>query len=409
MYKQRAIEGLLQEAARHFPAVAVVGARQVGKSTLLRHFFPKADLVVFDPVQDIENARRDPDLFLSNHKNPLILDEVQYAPEVLSSVKRAIDRNRQPGMFLITGSQQWMVMSQLSDSLSGRICILHLEGFSMAERCGAPESAWLSTWLKHTEEVPRKRLAHHLHPAERIWRGALPESEALPERLVPGFFDDYLKTYIERDARQMGNVADWQLFSRFTRMVFALSGQEINRSQLGRELGLHNQTAQAWLALLSATFQWHETPPWHGNALKRLSKKPKGYAADTGLMCSALAIGTPSSVSAHPAWGFLFETSVVAELRAQLEAFVPGGRLHHWRSHGGAEVDVVIEWNGRLHPIEIKGASHPGAQDASGIQAFRETYPEQVSDTGLILAPADSAYEVKPGIWVVPWDAAYES
>jgi predicted AAA+ superfamily ATPase len=376
----------------------------VGKSTLLRNCFPDAEMVIFDPVQDVENARHDPDLFLSSHRTPLILDEIQYAPEVAAAVKRAIDRDRRPGMFLMSGSQQWQVMARLADSLAGRVAILTLEGFTLGERSGAPE-AWLGGWIRNSGEPPRRRLPSTCGCAESIWRGSLPEAAVLPESRVGGFHEDYFRTYIERDARQAGNVSDWQEFAKFARLVFALSGQEINRNQLGRELGIHMQTAKSWLALLTATLQWHEVPPLLGSAVKRLSKKPKGYGGDTGLMCAALAIGSPSAVLSHPSWGALFETAAMGELRRQLAVAAPSARLYHWRSHGGAEVDAVIESDGRYYPIEIKGASRPGPRDMSGLKAFRATYPDRTAP-GLVLAPAETAYPLAPDIWVVPWDAA---
>jgi hypothetical protein len=405
MYKVRSIEGLLREAALHHPAVAVIGARQVGKTTLLRHCFPEADMIVFDPVQDVENARRDPDLFLASHRRPLILDEIQYAPEVASAIKREIDRNRVPGSFLMSGSQQWQVMSHLSDSLAGRIAILPLEGYTLRERVGTDGGGWLRRWMDDPSQTPRHRLPVSRSTVESIWRGSLPEADLLPERLIPGFYEAYLRTYIERDARQAGSVSDWQEFARFARLVFSLSAQEVNRNHLGRELGIHMQTAKAWQALLAATMQWHEVPPLLRNAVKRLSKKPKGYCGDTGLLCAALAIGSPSAMLSHPAWGAIFETAVMGELRKQLATDAPAAQIYHWRSHGGAEVDAVLEMNGRYFPIEIKGASRPGQRDRSGLNAFRADYPDRTAP-GLILAPAESAYALSSDTWVVPWDAA---
>jgi hypothetical protein len=402
MYIRRFIEKRLIEASQHMPAVAVIGARQVGKSTLLRHCFPDADIVVFDPVMDVENARRDPDLFLQNHRTPLILDEIQYAPEVSAAVKRVIDKDRRPGQFLLTGSQQWQVMKHLADSLSGRVAILELEGFTLLEMGGKSDS-WMSEWLESPDRLPKKRLDIKRTPTEQIWRGFLPQPQVLPEGLVGQFMEDYLRTYIERDARQAGNVEDWQLFGRFARLVFALSAQELNRNHIGRELGLHPQTAGKWVSMLTASCQWKEIPPWHGNASKRLTCKPKGYCGDSGLMASALGISSPRALLTSPAFGALFETAMVGEIRRQLST--AGVRLYHWRSHGGAEVDLVIERDGLLYPIEIKAASRPSGHDARGLSAFRETYPKLTAPVGLILAPAETAYALSADTWVIPWDA----
>lgn len=360
-------------------------------------------MVVFDPVMDVENARHDPDLFLQSHRTPLILDEIQYAPEVSAAVKRAIDRDRRPGQFLLTGSQQWQVMKRLADSLSGRVTILELEGFALAEMAGRGDS-WLSAWLESPEHPPRNRLPTRRTPTEQIWRGFLPQAQTLPEGLIGQFMEDYLRTYIERDARQTGNVEDWQMFGRFARLVFAMSAQELNRNHLGRELGLHPQTAGKWVSMLTASCQWKEIPPWHGNAGKRLTCKPKGYCGDSGLMASALGISSPRALLASPFFGALFETAVVGEIRRQLST--AGVRLYHWRSHGGAEVDLVIERDGRLYPIEIKAASHPNGRDTRGLAAFRATYPKITAPVALIVAPAETAYALGSDTWVIPWDTA---
>jgi len=406
MYIDRLIESRLLEASSHIPAVAIIGARQVGKSTLLKHCFPDADMVVFDPVMDVENARRDPDLFLQSHRTPLILDEIQYAPEVTAAVKRAIDKDRRPGRFLITGSQQWQVMNNLADSLSGRVAILELEGFTLAEMAGHSNS-WLSEWLDSPDRPPRNRTPMQRTLPEQLWRGFLPDAQILPDGLIGQFMEDYLRTYIGRDARQTSNVEDWQLFGRFARLVFALSAQELNRNHLGRELGIHSQTASSWVSMLAASCQWKEIPPWHGNASKRLTCKPKGYCCDSGLMSSALGISSPRALLSNPYFGALFETAVAGEIRRQLST--AGVRLYHWRSHGGAEVDLIIERDSMLYPVEIKAASRPNGHDARGLAAFRGTYPKLTAPIGLIIAPAETAYALSRDTWVVPWDASPES
>jgi predicted AAA+ superfamily ATPase len=404
MYRKRLMEQRLREAIASVPAVVLVGARQVGKSTLLQHVAPDAAVVVFDPIQDVANARRDPDLFLASQPRPLILDEIQYAPEVAAALKRAIDRDRRPGQYLITGSQQWSVMASLAESLAGRALILDLEGFSSAEL--ADESVgWLGRWLAAPDVPPVTATAQPYPFVEQLWRGFLPEAQTLPATLIPDFHRSYQTTYIERDIRLLADVSDWAAFARFTRLLAALTAQEINRSQLGRDIGITPPTATAWTRMLVATCQWHEVEPWYGNALKRLSKRPKGYAADSGQVCASLAIPSPSALLDHPAFGAVVESALVGDLR-RLAACMPTRPVfHHWRSHGGAEVDVVLAYGNRLHPIEIKASSHPGRDDMRGITAFRTDHPRQAQDMALILAPVERGYQVGEQCWVVPWCA----
>jgi len=409
MYTHRSLTDKLELLARTFPVVVVSGARQVGKTTLLTHVFgERTDLVVFDPAQDIGNARRDPDLFLDNHPAPVILDEIQYAPELVAAIKRRVDRDRRPGQYLLTGSQQWNVLRTLADSLAGRAVFLDLEGFSLGERARENNgSAWLSAWMDNPETFlapPRQRLALPHPPYELIWRGCLPEATGLPLTTVPDFWAAYFRTYIERDVRLLAEISDWHTFGRFVRLAAALTGQEINAAQLGRELGIQPQTAHRWLDLLMATFQWFEVPAFSGNALKRVSGKAKGYFADTGLACWAQAVSSPAALGGHPLWGHLFESFVAAELRKQLALLAPSPRLHHWRSAGGAEVDLLLERDGRFYPIEIKGRTRVSSADARGIRAFREAYPELPVAQGLVIALCEAPLRLTPFALALPWD-----
>jgi hypothetical protein len=405
MYRSRLMEWRVREALAAVPAVVLVGARQVGKSTLLRHLAPTATAIVFDPVQDIANARRDPDLFLASHPRPLILDEIQYAPELVPALKRAIDRDRRPGQYLITGSQQWSVMASLAESLAGRALVLDLEGFCAAE-LAARDRGWLGRWLDAPDAPPTAATAQPRPFAQQLWRGFLPEAQELPASLIPDFHRSYQTTYIERDVRLLADVSDWAAFARFTRLLAALTAQEVNRSQLGRDIGITPQTATAWTRMLVATCQWHEVDPWHGNEVKRLSRRPKGYAADAGQVCASLAIPSPAALLDHPAFGAIVETALVGDLRRQAAALPTRPVFRHWRSHGGAEVDLVLEYAGRLHPVEIKATTHPGRGDMRGITAFRGDHPKHARDAALILAPSERGYQVGEQCWVVPWHAA---
>ncbi len=410
-YTYRQVTERLTRLFSLFPVVVVTGARQVGKSTLLRHILPDADYVTFDPSYDVEGARRDPDLFLKNHREPLVLDEIQYAPELAAAVKRAVDRDRRPGRFLLTGSQQWAVMRSLSESLAGRAVFLDLHGFEMAEWCGAasPSMSWIEDWLRAPE--PETALAWisrglPVGPYEYLYRGALPEARRLPLDGVRSFHEGYQRTYIERDVRLMADVSDGQLFGRFLRLAAALTAQEINFAHLGRDIGINPKTAAHWLAILKSSFQWFETPAFSGNTVKRVSGKAKGYIADTGIACMALAISSPSAIASHPALGALVETAAAGEVRRLCSRMSAPPALYHWRSHGGAEVDLILERDGRYHPVEIKASTRLSRNDARGIGAFRATYPGLSIAPGLVVAPVEKAWRLSETDIVIPWDAA---
>jgi hypothetical protein len=407
MYKKRILSDKLKKLAEYFPAIIITGARQVGKSTLVKHIFENMDYVLFDPLQDIENARKEPDIFLNNHLKPVILDEIQYAPELVPAIKRRIDADRKAGQFILTGSQQWSVMKSISDSLAGRIVILDLNSFSLGEIAEDSSKPWLLAWLENQDagiSDKTKKLQTGSILYELLWRGFLPEALLMPLEHVANFHDSYLRTYLERDVRQFADVSDWALFRRFVSLISALTAQEINYSQVGRELGLTPQTSQKWLDILKATFQWFELPAFHGNTIKRISSKPKGYISDTGIACHAQSISSPKAIGGHPLWGSLFETAVVNEIRKQCALLNPMPTMYHWRTHRDAEVDVVLERDGIFYPIEIKATGRPSRRDTSGIRAFRSTYSDIKIAKGLVVAPTDAFIQLSEDDYAIPWD-----
>ena len=410
MYKDRSMGDKLQRLVDSFPVVVLSGARQVGKTTLVRHLFPQFDYMVFDPTIDLQNARKEPDLFLRNHPAPLILDEIQYAPEVVAAVKRQIDASdRRPRQYVITGSQQWQVMKSVSESLAGRAAFVDLEGFSLLEISGrASKSCWLRRWLESPEDFVSTRYSSEYFAVQPLWdwlwRGFLPGVQDLAIDLVQEFWNGYQRTYVERDARLGGEVNDWQQFGMFIRLAGALTAQEINYSQIGREIGLTPQSARRWLQVLRGTFQWHEIPAFKGNLIKRVSGKPKGYFSDTGLICYLMMLTVPASLGGNPLLGALFETAMMHEIRKQ-NACLPGsGALYHWRSGGGAEVDLLLERNGILYPFEIKMTANPSRRDASGIEAFRGSYPHLRVGKGVIICATERPYWITEEVAAIPWN-----
>lgn len=405
-YLSRVLESKILSVSKQFPVVVLNGARQAGKSTLLDHLFGKSlRRIVFDPVIDVENARQDPELFLSLNPPPVILDEIQYAPELLPVIKRIVDqRSGENGLYFITGSQQFSVMKSVSESLAGRTAMLDLHTMSLSEieeRASTPGILIdiLSGGLPATLPAvwpPRVSLL------QRIFKGGYPRTLGMDDDATVAWFDSYLKTYVERDIRKLGDIGDLQTFSRFTRLCAQLTAQEINQSHLGRELGVDPKTAQAWLAILKASYQWIELPAYSGNATKRLSGKPKGHFSDAGFACFLSSIHSPTSLASHPLVGHLFETYVVGEVLKSLQRLPSMPALYHWRTHGGAEVDLLLERNGLFWPLEIKFAARPTLQECRGLQAFAETYPRLKIGGRLVLSGGEISYRLNETTLVVP-------
>jgi predicted AAA+ superfamily ATPase len=277
---------------------------------------------------------------------------------------------------------------------------------------GSPEPSWIDD-LFSSEPFQRLHARSRLEPRTleptlfaRVWRGGFPRLLDLPDDVLPDVFASYLRTYVERDIRQVAAVDDQQLFSRFVALCAALTAREINHSQLGRELGISHQTAHRWLSALVSTYQWIEVPPWHGNTVKRVSMRPKGYFADTGFAAWLNRISSPIALGGHPLQGALFETHVVLDTLKQLQRVSPPPRAWHWRSHSGAEVDLLLERDGMVVPIEIKSSARVTRGDARGILAFRDTYPGVRHGPGVILAAVEHAEPVGDNVIALPYDLA---
>lgn len=400
----REMEPLIQEVFKHFPAIVLQGARQVGKTTLMGMCFPQAKSFTFDSSIDLGGARQDPDLFLQNHPDPLFLDEVQYAPEVLSALKREIDRDRRPGRYLLSGSHNLSLLKQVSESLAGRVAVLELRSMSCREIWGrTAEPSFMAHWLAH-----RTLPVHHVDPppetlARRVWRGGFPGLLELPDAMVPVWWDSYLSTYLERDVRLVSNVHSLPLYRRFLRLMAAMTAQELNANELGRELEIDRKTALAWKAVLEATWQWFEVSAWSRNAIKRVAGKPKGYLSDSGMACHLLQIPSAEAVVDHPAWGALFETFAAQEVAKVCQKFPTRPAYWHFRSSGGAEVDLVVEHQGWLHPIEFKAKSNPTGRDARGILAFVEHFPKERIAPGLVVCAVQEPRKLSEHAWAIPW------
>ena len=404
-YLKRHLEENLAQYAKFFKIILITGARQVGKSTMLAKVLPDIKTFVFDPIQDIYGARQDPDLFLDTYPPPLILDEIQFVPELLPALKRRVDTIDSPGQYFLTGSQNLSVLRSVSESMAGRVGILNLEGLTYFEMIEKPEETWLGAYLNNPQEIsknihiPLKKPSLH----NALWRGSLPGILDMPNEILPGYFRSYIQTYVERDVRLLENIRELATFDRFLSLSAALCAQEINPTQLGREIGITPATSRRWLDLLENTFQWKEIYPYHGNTIKRVSGKRKGFWRDTGICCYLQRISSPDTLAVSTLRGSLFE-SLIVNLIARLAALLPmPPQLYHWRTNGGAEVDLILELDGRLYPIEMKCKTNLTKHDTRGLRAFRDTYGDDKVAPGIIIYAGHECYRLNETTTAVPW------
>jgi len=355
MYYERSYSNHIINLSHFYPVITLCGARQSGKTTLLRNTFPGHGYVSLDLPSTAEMAENNPEEFFRAHKPPLIIDEIQYAPGLFRYLKQLVDRDRHlMGQVILTGSQKFNLMKEVSDSLAGRAVILDLENLSWQE-------------IRRNQEFPFSR-----ETLEKLMvRGQFPELWRMPEMPAPSFYHSYLATYLERDVRQILNVTSLRDFERFIRALAPRSGQILNKSDLARDVGVSVKAINDWISVLQASNQIVLLEPWYRNITRRLVKSPKVYFCDTGLLCFLLGI-TLENLTASPFKGQVWESLVFAELRKLNHVAANPVSFWFYRDQTTREVDFVWERGGGLSLAECKWKEKPGADDITTIMALDE-------------------------------------
>lgn len=376
----RSAEGTLRRLYREYPVVVVTGPRQSGKTTLVRMVFRNKPYVSLEDLDEREFANEDPRGFLERYPHGAILDEAQHSPGLFSYIQTRVDNENRSGVFVLTGSQQFGLLSGVTQSLAGRAAILSLLPFTLGEiqTAGSPPSSLQELLVSGLYPPIYDRNAD-----AGIWYG------------------NYVRTYLERDVRQILQVRDLSTFQRFLRMCAGRSGQLVNLSALANDCGVTHNTAKAWLSVLEASYILYFLRPHHNNFNKRLIKTPKLYFYDTGLLVWLLGIDTPQQVTTHPLYGAIFETWVVGEL---LKARLNRGqepRLSFWQDHSGHEIDVLVERSGEAIPVEIKAGQTVASDFFKGLELWK-TLSEGSPPKGYIVYGGNA--HQKRGHWhVIPW------
>lgn len=355
MHYRREISNLIEDLSQQFPAIVLTGARQTGKTTLLRALFPHHHYVSLDLPSAAELAEREPELFLAQHPAPLLVDEVQYAPGLFRHLKMAIDRDRHTnGRFILTGSQKLNLMKAVSDSLAGRCAILELETLSFEE---------ISQHFPYPKQVDEL--------LQTIVRGGFPDLWRDPSINADAFYRAYLGTYLERDVRQILNVASLRDFERFLRACAARSSQLLDKAALGREVGVSSKAINDWLSVLQASNQIQLLEPYFENLGKRLIKSPKLYLSDTGLLCFLLGLDE-RALPQSPYLGAVWESAVYAQLRKGRDKAGNRTTLWFYRDAQQREVDFVVAVGNERHLIEAKWTENPSTRDSQSLQSVAQ-------------------------------------
>ncbi len=365
----------------------LTGPRQSGKTTLLRKLFGNRYQYVSLDLPDVRSlALNDPRSFLERYSPPVIFDEVQHAPELLSYIKVRIDENRlQYGQYLLSGSQNLLLSEKITESLAGRTAVLRL--FPLSRREVEGQGNLLFPWERSDKLAKTEKYVFD-NLWRQILRGSYPELAINPRRNAPNWYGAYIQTYLERDLRSLLNVGNLNLYQSFLTILASRSGQLLNLTDVARDLGIAVNTVKSWLSILQATYQVVVLRPYFSNIGKRLVKMPKVYFSDVGMLCYLTGVRDPQSAASGPLAGAIFETAVLSEIYKTLVHRGMDPRVYFWRTTAGTEVDFVVDLDRKLIPIEVKVSATPRPAMANSIKIFQNDYGNQVGH-GYVVHPGN--------------------
>jgi len=387
MYIKRTLEKSIEQASNFFPVVLITGPRQVGKTTVFENYKSKSrNYVSLDTLGELESAKQDPRRFLERYGTPLLIDEIQYAPELLPYIKSIVDKEKKKGMYWITGSQQFNLMANVTESLAGRVGILNLQGLSQAEKDNMPNTPpFLPTekLLKAKEKTDKGTKGIF----QRIWKGSYPALFKGTDKDWKLFYDSYMQTYIGRDVKQIINVSNELMFTNFMKVLAARTSQLLNYANIASEIGINETTVKSWLSILQTSGIIYLLQPYSNNLTNRLIKTPKVYFLDTGLACYLTKWNTPETLESGAFSGAILETYVVSEI---LKSYWHNGEspsIYFYRDKDKREVDIILEENGKLYPLEVKQRTNPNVDDTKNFSALSQFKKEIAPGGVLCLAP----------------------
>jgi predicted AAA+ superfamily ATPase len=400
-YIKRSLETVLKKAVSEFPAVVLTGPRQSGKTTLLKVLFgEKYGYVSLEPPDVRTAAMEDPRSFLEMYTPPVIFDEVQYAPNLLPYIKERIDAHRdRPGQYLLTGSQNLLLVEKITESLAGRTAMLRLLPLSRREAEGNPLARL--PW-----ESGKPHSAGTKASYQDIWkdflRGNYPELVANPGRDINLWHAGYVQTYLERDVRMLRQVGSLSQFQSFIRALAARTAQLLSLTDLAGDLGVAVNTVKAWLSVLEATYQVIVLRPYFANVGKRLVKTPKVYFTDVGTLCYLTGLKDPEHAASGPMGGPIMETAVLSEIVKTLTHRGQDSQIYFWRTSTGTEVDIVIETGNKLVPVEVKLSATPRPSMAASIKTFRVDFGDKAMP-GYVVHPGDVRLPLGSNVTALPF------
>ena len=405
-YISRHLEKVILEVTKEYPVVLVTGPRQAGKTTMLQKLMEGTDraYVSLDDLNERNLAKTDPELFLQLHKPPILIDEVQYAPELFTYIKIHVDRNQNMGDFWLTGSQAFKLMKGLQESLAGRVAVLSLTALSQSEIYGSGGEPFAIDMEALTARSKGRKPANVREIFDRIFKGSMPAIMSGKNSNSQIFYSSYLSTYIERDVRELSDSIDSLKLLRFITAVAARCGQILNVADIARDADINQKQAKDWLAILETLGVIFYLHPYSNNMLKRLIKTPKLYFFDTGIVCYLTKWSNAETLESGAMNGAILENYVVSEI---MKTYLNSGRepvMYYYRDKDAKEIDIVLEHDGVINPIEIKKSSNPGSELVKVFGLLDKA--SEIRDKGAIicmkpeLSAIDSENYIVP-VWVI--------
>lgn len=410
-YINRNIESVIEKMSKGFPVIMVTGPRQVGKTTMLMHINKNINYVSLDNLNARDLAISDPELFLETYKAPLVIDEFQYAPNLLSYIKMRVDEARLNNvlnsgkevttMYYLTGSQSFLSMKNVSESLAGRVGIIEMYGLSTNELNEKPDKVF----IPEITELKKKNISSKCDSKklfERIFKGSYPELYTNKSITLDEYYESYVKTYIERDIRDLINISDEIKFMKFMTSIAARTGEEHNITTVANDAEISVPTAQAWLSILVNTGLVILLEPFSNNVIKRTIKRPKIYFMDTGLACFLAKYPNAEILEASAYAGHIFETYVVSEI---IKTFANNGKnfkryLFYYRDDKKREIDLIIDYNNKLYPIEVKKGKKPNGECTKNFEVLDSLNNEK--GKGIVLCMSDEIFPIDRNNYYVP-------
>jgi predicted AAA+ superfamily ATPase len=403
MFKVRTISKTIQRVSDMFPVLLLTGPRQVGKTTLLEACAGEGRrYVTLDDIEQRELALREPNLFLQRHQPPVIIDEVQYAPNLFSAIKIIVDQSKQPGLFWLTGSQKFHLMQGITETLAGRVAILDLLGLSQSELYDrTDDEPFLPTaqWIENARRHPRGP-SQLMDIYRAIWLGSFPRLVLSGSDGRDVFYNSYIQTYIQRDVRALTRVGDEMVFQRFLRASAARTGQLINYADLARDVDVDQKTIKAWLSIMETSGLIYLLQPYHTNVTSRIIKTPKLYFLDTGLCAYLAQWSTSESLEAGAMSGAILETFMLSEILKSYWHHGKAANFYFYRDRDQKEVDLLIEQDNSLYPVEFKKSAAPGQGAIKNFQVLEKL--DRAIGTGAVICLKESDLPLASTVSAVP-------